>query len=219
MLHFDSSIVSKRPYQNHLGIFLDGPLTFEEHLKVIITKVNKTKGLFQQLQKICLQWYKELYTKVNWDFGDIIYDEAYNETSHQRIYSILCLPSSIGSYLRILQRKPLTKIRIGIPPTSTLVREIHQFILSNSYQQKNSDYNTRNPNRITLFHTKHNFFTDSFNSFTVIEWNKLDLNVRSAASLSVFKMNLLKLTRASPNSSFNCYNCKGIKYLQDKALV
>ena len=57
-------------------------------MKVIITKVNKTKGLFQQLQKICLQWYKGLYTKVNWDFGDISCDEAYNDTSHQKLESI-----------------------------------------------------------------------------------------------------------------------------------
>ena len=33
----------------------------------------------------------------------------------------------------------------------------------------------------------------------VIEWNKLDPNLRSAASLSVFKKNLLKFIRPSPN--------------------
>ena len=48
---------------------------------------------------------------------------------------------------------------------------------------------------------------------TVIEWNKLDPNLRSAASLSVFKKNLLKFIRPSRNSVFNCHNCKGIKYL------
>ena len=45
--------VSQSPYQKHLGIFLDAQLTFEEHLKVITAKVNKTKN-----------------------YGDIIYDEA-----------------------------------------------------------------------------------------------------------------------------------------------
>ena len=48
---------------------------------------------------------------------------------------------------------------------------------------------------------------------TVIGWNKLDLNFRSAASLSAFKKKLLKFIRPSPNSVFNCHNCKGNKYL------
>ena len=40
-LRFNNSIVSQSPYQKHLGIFLDAQLTFEEHLKVVTTKVNK----------------------------------------------------------------------------------------------------------------------------------------------------------------------------------
>ena len=50
-LRFNNSIVSRSPYQKHLGIFLDVRLTFEEHLKVITTKVNKTMGLLRKLQK------------------------------------------------------------------------------------------------------------------------------------------------------------------------
>ena len=85
--------------------------------------------------------------------------------------------------------------------------------LFNLIPTKNSNYNTRNTDKITLFHTKFNFFKNSFFPSTVIEWNKLDPNLRSAASLSVFKKNLLKFIRPSPNSVFNCHNCKGIKYL------
>ena len=42
-LRFNNNIVSQTPYQEHLGIFFDVRLTFEEHLKVITTRVNKTK--------------------------------------------------------------------------------------------------------------------------------------------------------------------------------
>ena len=49
-LRFNNSIVSQSPYQKHLGIFLDARFTFEGHLKVITTKVNKTIGLFWKLQ-------------------------------------------------------------------------------------------------------------------------------------------------------------------------
>ena len=40
LLHFNNNIVLETPYQKHPGIF-DASLTFEEHLKVITTKVNK----------------------------------------------------------------------------------------------------------------------------------------------------------------------------------
>ena len=42
-LRFNNNIVSQIPYQKHHGIFFDVRLTFEEHLKVIIARVNKTK--------------------------------------------------------------------------------------------------------------------------------------------------------------------------------
>ena len=48
---FNNSIVSQSLYQKHLGIFLDSRLTFQEHLKVITTKVNKTIGLLRKLRK------------------------------------------------------------------------------------------------------------------------------------------------------------------------
>ena len=73
------------------------------------------------------------------------------------------------------------------------------------------NYNTRNTDKITLFRTKYNFFKNSFFPSTVIEWNKVDPNLRSAASLNVSKKNLLKFVRPSSSSVFNCHNYKGIK--------
>ena len=52
LLNFNNNIVSQFPYQKHLSIFLDVQLTFEEHLKVITTKVNKTIGLIRKLPNI-----------------------------------------------------------------------------------------------------------------------------------------------------------------------
>ena len=50
-LRFHNRIVSQSKFQKHLGIFLNARLTFEEHLKVITTKVNKIVGLLRKLQK------------------------------------------------------------------------------------------------------------------------------------------------------------------------
>ena len=47
----------------------------------------------------------------------------------------------------------------------------------------------------------------------MIEWNKLDLNIRNSESLTSFKRNVLKFIRLSKNSIFLCNNSKGIQLL------
>ena len=74
-------------------------------------------------------------------------------------------------------------------------------------------YNTRNANNIPQFKVKHNFFKNSFFPSVVIEWNKLDLNIRNSENLFIFKKKLLKFIRPSENSVFRCHNPKGIKLL------
>ena len=73
--------------------------------------------------------------------------------------------------------------------------------------------NTRNANNIPQFKVKHNFFQNSFFPSVVIEWNKLDLNIRNSENLFIFKKKLLKFIRPSGNSIFRCHNPKGIKLL------
>ena len=61
-------------------------------MKVITTKVNQAIGLLQKLQKTLLRLvlitkYKA-FVRSHLDYGDMIYDEAYNETFHQKLESI-----------------------------------------------------------------------------------------------------------------------------------
>ena len=92
MLCFNNSIFSQTPYQKHFGIFLDVLGMFEEYLKVISIKVNKTIGLLRKLRKylsrpVLITMYKA-FVRPNIDYDDIIYDKAYNETFHQKLESI-----------------------------------------------------------------------------------------------------------------------------------
>ena len=91
-----------------------------------------------------------------------------------------------------------------------IFKENKPVYLFNLIPTKNLDYNTRNTEKTTLFCNKHNFFKNSFFPSTVIEWNKLDPNLRSTTGLNVI---LLKFVRPSRNSVINCRNCKGMKYL------
>ena len=52
-----------------------------------------------------------------------------------------------------------------------------------------------------------------FFSYTVIEWNKLDNNVRNSELVSAFKKQIIKFIRPNPNSKFNVYNPHRIKLL------
>ena len=67
-------------------------------MKVITTKVNKTMGLLRKLQNIlprtALMTIYKTFVRPHLDYGDVIYDEAYNETFHQTPdTSISCLLS------------------------------------------------------------------------------------------------------------------------------
>ena len=91
LLRFNNSIVLQTPYQKHIGIFLNVWLIFEEHLKVINIKVNKTIALLQKLQKtlpksVLMTMYKA-FVRQHLDYG-VIYEEAYNETFYQNLQSI-----------------------------------------------------------------------------------------------------------------------------------
>ena len=48
----------------------------------------------------------------------------------------------------------------------------------------------------------------------MIEWNKLDLNIRNSESLTSFKGKVLKFVPPSESSIFLCNNSKGIQLLR-----
>ena len=78
---------------------------------------------------------------------------------------------------------------------------------------RRSLYSTRNIHHIPLVDTKYNFFKNSFFPSTVIEWNNLDLHLRKSEKISVFKSNILKFIRPSPNSVYCCHNPRGICHI------
>ena len=71
---------------------LDTKLDFNVHIKNVQSKINKTKELLRKLQNILprqslITIYKT-FIKPHLDYGDIIYDRAYNSSFHQNIESI-----------------------------------------------------------------------------------------------------------------------------------
>ena len=83
----------KKPVRKkHLGMLLDFRLDFQEHWNSILKKVNKTVALLRIFQNILprsalLTIYK-CFLRTHLDCVDIIYDQAFNNSSHQNIESL-----------------------------------------------------------------------------------------------------------------------------------
>ena len=60
---------------------------------------------------------------------------------------------------------------------------------------------------------KHQFFRNSCFPSTIIEWNKLDCNIRNSETPNNFKSKILKLIRPTSNSLFGCRNPIGVELL------
>ena len=73
-------------------MILDTKLYFSLHLKNVQNKVNKTIGLLRKLQDTLPRTSLiTIFKSFKWphlDYGDIIYDRAYNTSFHQNIESI-----------------------------------------------------------------------------------------------------------------------------------
>ena len=91
-LHFNNIALTQSTTQKHLDILLDVNLDSQGHLRNIYSKVNKTIGLLRKLHNILprlpsLTIYKS-FIRPHLDYGDVIYDQAYTASFHQKIESV-----------------------------------------------------------------------------------------------------------------------------------
>ena len=91
-LIFNNNIMTQPITQKHLGIFLDTKVEFPGTSQNLYSKVNKTIGLLRNLHQILprsllLTIYKS-FIRPHLDYGDIIYDQAYNHLFRKKLDSI-----------------------------------------------------------------------------------------------------------------------------------
>ena len=77
----------------------------------------------------------------------------------------------------------------------------------------NMSYRTRQCNKIPAINVKHDFFKNTFFPSTIMEWNKLDWEIKNSESIVTFKKRILSFIRPSSNSIFICHNPRCIKLL------
>ena len=73
--------MSQTTSQKYLGVFLDERLTFAEHFKVILIKINKSIGRLHNLQNLlprnALITIRKSFIRPHIDYRDIIHDQTY----------------------------------------------------------------------------------------------------------------------------------------------
>ena len=168
-----------------------------------------------------------MFARPHLDYGDIIYDQTFNESFHQRIESIQYNTAiAITGAIRGTSSKKLYQ-ELGLESLRSR-RSLRKLCLfykiyknkSPSYlydliSDKGKFYSTRSSqiDNISIIKTKSNFFRNSFFPSTITEWNKLDYDIRNSDSLNVFNLSLLKFVRPVANSVFAISNPYGLKLL------
>ena len=165
------------------------------------------------------------FLRPHLDYGDVIYDRTFNESFQNKLESVQYDPAlEITGAIRGSSREKLYQ-ELGLESLKSrpryrklclffkLKKNKHPSYLFDIIPKVLSTRITRNHNNILLSNVKHEYFRNSFFPSTVIEWNKLDNNIRNSESVSAFKKQILKFIRPSPNSTFNVHIPHGIKLL------
>ena len=91
-LAFNYANVSQCKSQKQLGMILHSKLTFEDHYKTVLSKTNRTIGLLRKLQNLqpreALITIYKAFGRPRLDYVDVLFDQAFNATSHEKLKSI-----------------------------------------------------------------------------------------------------------------------------------
>ena len=230
-LLFNNNNVSQVNFQTHLGVILDVKLTFEEHLKNVFNKANKTIGLLRKLSNLlprqALVIIYKSFIRPHLDHGDVLYDQAFNNSFNAKMESIqynacLAITGAIRGTPRekIYQELGLESLQLRCWYRKLCLfykffKNEHPKYLFHLIPVRCTPYATRTEGNIPLIKTKHIFFKNSFFPSAIIEWNNLDPNLRNSKSISVFKEKILNFIRPFPNSFLIVTILNELNLLQD----
>ena len=190
---------------------LDEKLNFNHHLEEKIAKANKGTGLICKLAHILpgqslLTIYKS-FIRPHLDYGDIVYDQPNNENVCDTIEKVqynaaLAITGAIKgtSQLKIYNELGIESLKFRRwfrclcvffkIKTTKIPKYLYELILPESHI-----YNTRNSENVETYYCRTDLFKYSFFPYTIVEWNKFNINLRNVRSVQKFRNLLLKIRR------------------------
>ena len=215
--------------QKHLGLYLDEKLSFYDHINAKISKANKGIGIIKRLSNTLprnslLIIYKS-FIKPHLDYCDIIYDQPNNEifctkiertqynpalaitgaieeTSQTKLYKELVLDSlKFRRWFRLLCT--LFKVKSSGKP---------EYLLTLIPTGQHS-YNTRSLDQIETHYCRTDTFKKKKIPYTIVDWNKLGLDIQKSKSYAIFRNDMLKTGWPNQCSVYRIHNPMGLKLL------
>ena len=186
-LLFNNASVTRTSSHKHLGIILDNQLKFDDHIKMVFRKISKTIGLLRKLHnflpRAALITIYKAFIRPHLDYGDILYDQAYNMSFHQKLESIqynACLAITVAirgtSKVELYQEIGLESLqlrhwyrKLGI--FYKIFKSKTPQYLFKLIPEKTSSYVTGNAENIPLFNIKHKCCKNYLFPSSITEWN------------------------------------------------
>ena len=228
-LTFNNKSVKPVQFQKHLGVYLDSRLDFREHLQNMFNKIKKTISLLRKLQNNLpraplITIYKS-FIRPHLDYGDILYDQTFNNSFQERLKSIQYNGAlTITGAIRGSSREKLYQ-ELGFESLQErrwyrkpclfykIIKNQSPKYLFELIPTARQTYTTRCKKSIPLLNVKHDCFKNSFFPSAIIAWHNLDSNKRNSENLVLFKKCILAFIRPSANSTFHCLNPNGLKLI------
>ena len=149
----------------------------------------------------------------HFDYGDLIYDQSYNDSFHAKLESYQYKAALVmtGTVKGSSTEKLYQELGIEDLRSRRWFRKLCLFYkiiksesppyLFNLIPSSSRTHTTKNSDNITTFKVRHNFFKNSYFPSLIREWNKLDLKIHNSASLEIFKKHLLNFIRLNSKMS------------------
>ena len=185
-------------------MMLDSNLSYEHHMKYILNRVNKTIGLLRKFQLILsrhsLRTIYKTFIRAQLDYGDVIYDRAFNESLHQHLESIQCNAAIAitGAITGKSSEKVFQELGLETLISRRWFRKLYLFYkilrskspryLFKLIPENSNSYASRSAlnNQIPFFNIKTNFLKNSFSPTVITEWDNLDIDIRKSSSCHIF---------------------------------
>ena len=230
-IKFNNVPVQNVSSQKHLGLILDDKLNFKSHLREKCSKFNKGIDIIKKLQNTlprqALLTIYESFVRPHLDYGDIFYDQPYNDSFCQKLesYQYNAALAITGAIRGTSKTKIYNELGLESLRFRRYFRRLCTFFkikqtempsyLFNLISQSNLNYNTRQCDNIESFYCRTDVFKNSFFPYIIDEWNKRKIDIRNVESFPKFRKVLLNLDNGRPSCRpiYIIFNPLGVKYL------
>ena len=167
-VNFNNSPVAQSTYQKHLGLYLDEKINFIHHIKEKISKPYRGIGVIKKLRnnlpRQSLLTICKSFIRPHLDYGDVVYDQSYNETFCSKLESVQynAALAITGAIRGTSQTKLYVELGLESLKARRWFRRLCYFYKLKSYgippylfqltPQESHSYNARNSEDIPTYH-------------------------------------------------------------------